>query len=262
MKHHTTRAAALLALGLLAALPASAAPEKTYKNSIGMEFVLIAAGTFQMGCSSEAELCDDGEKPRHSVTISKPYYLGKYEVTQAQWEAVMGSNPSAHKGANHPVEQVRWDDVQEFIKKLNAKEGHNRYRLPTEAEWEYAARAGSATVYSFGDDESQLGNYAWYPGNSDEKTHPVGQKQPNAWGLFDMYGNVLEWVHDWYGRDYYNAGAMTDPQGPEAGEGRVLRGGGGLNRLFGDCRSAARYWLLPDLRGSVHGSRLVLTPEQ
>ena len=253
---------ALLSVFGVSAVHAADAPEKTHKNSIGMEFVLIPAGTFQMGCSSEAEECEDEEKPSHSVTISQPFHLGKYEVTQAQWEAVMGNNPSKFKGADRPVDSVTWDDAQEFIKKLNAKEGHTRYRLPTEAEWEYAARAGSATAYSFGDDEGQLGNYAWYWENSDEETHPVGRKQPNAWGLFDMHGNVWEWVHDWYGEKYYSAGAMTDPQGPESGGYRVLRGGGWTYEVMWYCRSDYRRGSTPDHREEGDGFRLVLTPEQ
>ena len=239
----------------------AAAPEKTHTNSIGMEFVLIAAGTFQMGCSSEAEDCAGDEKPRHEVTISKPYYLGKHEVTQAQWEAVMGSNPSKFKGANRPVENVTWLDAQAFIKKLNAKEGHGRYRLPTEAEWEYAARAGSTTAYGFGDDVGQLGEYAWYQDNVGRETHPVGGKRANAWGLHDMHGNVGELVHDWYGKSYASAAAVTDPQGPGAGEGRVLRGGSwfsGARRV----RSAMRGRLAPDKRLDNVGFRLALTPQQ
>src|SRR5262249_25718461 len=156
------------------------------RNTIGMEFVLIPAGTFQMGNNDGY----DDDKPVHTVRISRPFYLGKYEVTQAQWEAMMGNNPSHFKGdANSPVEQVHWDDVQKFIRRLNAKEGGARYRLPTEAEWEYAARAGTTTSWSFGDDASQLGRYAWCGGNAGWQTHPVGQLQPNAWGLYDMYGN-------------------------------------------------------------------------
>ena len=175
----------------------SGAAGMIYTNSIGMEFMLIPAGTFMMG--SEKGYAD--EKPQHRVTISRPFYLGKYEVTQAQWEAVMGNNPSRFDGRNNPVEQVSWEDVRVFIARLNAHEGHTRYRLPTEAEWEYAARAGSTSAYSFGDDAARLGQYAWYGDNSGKTTHPVGQKLPNAWGLHDMHGNVWEWVQGWYG-DY------------------------------------------------------------
>lgn len=251
-------AALLLVFGVCTA----AAPEQTYKNSIGMEFVLIAAGTFQMGCSSEAEDCAGDEKPRHEVTISKPFYLGKYEVTQAQWEAVMGDNPSRFKNANHPVERVTWEDAQAFIQKLNAKEGHNRYRLPTEAEWEYAARAGSTTAYSFGDDAGLLGDYAWYQNNAGRETHPVGGKRANAWRLHDMHGNVGELVHDWYdGKAYASAEAMTNPQGPETGEGHVLRGGSWFSNAK-RVRSAMRGRLFSGQRLDNIGLRLALSPEQ
>ena len=179
--------------------PQQPAAPKTVRNSIGMEFVLIPAGTFQMGSNDSS----DDEKPVHTVRLSRSFYLGKYAVTQARWEAVMGHNPSRFKGdSNRPVEQVSWDDVQEFIRRLNTKESGARYRLPTEAEWEYAARAGSTTAYSFGDGVGQLGQYAWCDGNAGNTTHPVGQLQPNAWGLYDMYGNVGEWVQDRYGSVY------------------------------------------------------------
>ncbi len=183
-----------------------------FMNSIGMEFVLIPPGSFQMGCSSESEDCASDEKPRHEVEISQAFLLGKYEVTQAQWEAVMGNNPSWFEGAKYPVENVSWNDVQEFIAKLLEKEGV-QYRLPTEAEWEYAARAGSRTAYCFGDDKNQLRNYAWY--DREDGMHPVGKKMPNAWGLYDMHGNVWEWVQDWYGG--YSDGFERDPEGPRAG---------------------------------------------
>ena len=163
------------------------------------------------------------------MTITKPFYLGKYEVTQEQWEAVMGSNPSNFKGPKNPVEQVSWDDCQEFLDKLNAKAGGQggKFVLPTEAQWEYACRAGSTGKFCFGDDEKQLGEYAWYDENSDSKTHPVGEKKPNAWGLYDMHGNVWEWCQDWYGA--YGAEAVDDPSGPTTGSGRVFRGGGWNN---------------------------------
>ena len=253
--------AALLSVFGVSGLRAAEAPKKTYTNSIGMEFVLIPAGTFQMGCSSEAEECGDDEKPRHSVTISKPFYLGKYEVTQAQWEAVMGNNPSVYKGADLPVSTVSWVDARMFVEKLNAKEGHNRYRLPTEAEWEYAARAGSATAYGFGDDPGQLGHYAWYADNADEEPHPVGRKRPNAWGLFDMHGNVYEWVQDYYGD--YGPGAVTVPRGPEGVGEQSVRRGGSWNDPAEFCRSAFRSSKKPGLHfDSEDGFRLALTPEQ
>ncbi|MDR1243237.1 MAG: formylglycine-generating enzyme family protein [Deltaproteobacteria bacterium] len=238
------------------------AAEKTHTNSIGMEFVLIPAGSFTMGSDkSKDEDADDDETPQHRVTISKPFYLGKYEVTQAQWEAVIGNNPSELKdGPNHPVDNVSWDDVQEFIARLNEKEGHNRYRLPTEAEWEYAARAGSASVYSFGNDAGQLGKYAWYSGNSEGTTHPVGALEPNAWGLYDMHGNLKEWVQDWYGKQYYATSPSTDPRGPSSGSDRVLRGGSWLWGAY-SCRSADRDDYSPVPHSHIIGFRLALSIE-
>jgi formylglycine-generating enzyme required for sulfatase activity len=216
-----------------------------------MQFALIPAGEFQMGSISGY----DNERPVHTVRISKPFYLGHHEVTQGQWEAVMGNNPSRFKGdANRPVETVSWEEVQKFIEKLNAKEGGTKYRLPTEAEWEYTARAGSTTAYSFGDDSGQLSKYAWFGANAGNTTHPVGQLQPNAWGLYDMYGNVWEWVQDWYGA--YAAEPVTDPQGPASGSGRVIRGGSWRDDA-GYCRSAYRGSDAPGYRYDHLGFRLL-----
>jgi formylglycine-generating enzyme required for sulfatase activity len=236
---------------------AGLAEEKT--NSLGMEFVLIPAGSFTMGSGKSFEDAWGDETPAHRVNISKDFYLGKYEVTQSQWEAVMGGNPSKFKGRNNPVEMVSWDDVQEFIKKLNQKEGSNKYRLPTEAEWEYAARAGTTSTYSFGDDAGALGRYAWYWDNSGETTHPVGQKEPNGWGLYDMHGNVWEWVRDWYGE--YSGSPVTDPQGPSSGSSRVYRGGAWFP-FAGGCRSAFRFYDTPVTRYSNLGFRLAFSPGQ
>jgi formylglycine-generating enzyme required for sulfatase activity len=224
-------------------------------NSIGMEFVLIPAGTFMMGSPDSYAAARDSEKPAHRVTISRPFYLGKYAVTQEQWKAVMGTSPSRFTGdGNRPVECVSWDHAQEFIRRLNAKEGGMVYRLPTEAEWEYACRAGSQTAYSFGDDVGQLGGYAWYAENSGDTTHPVGQKQPNAWGLYDMHGNVCQWVQDWYGE--YAPESVTDPQGPASGLHRVMRGGS-WNFVAGFCPSACRLLAVPGARDVELGFRLV-----
>ena len=230
------------------------AAQKTYINSIGMEFVLIPAGSFLMGSDTRAR----NEKPPHRVRISRPFYLGKFEVTQEQWQAVMGNNPSEFKGLNNPVEQVSWEDVQEFIRRLNEKEGHKRYRLPTEAEWEYAARAGTATPWSFGDDVGLLGQYAWYRENSCATTHPVGSKKPNPWGLYDMHGNVFEWVQDWYDENYYSSSPRTDPPGPSVGTARVHRGGC-VNCLSVGVRSARRASLPPNERKGHVGFRLALS---
>ena len=225
---------------------------RTWRNTIGIEFVLIQAGEFLMGSNSDK----DSAKPPHQVRISKPFYLGQYEMTQGQWQAVMGNNPSSFKGdAMLPVENVSWEDVQEFLRRLNAREGGPKYRLPTEAEWEYAARAGTTTAYSFGDSERQLGGYAWC--GEGTETHPVGQKKPNAWGLYDMHGNVWEWVQDWYGP--YKAGAAVDPAGPSSGSNRVYRGGSWFGSTW-DCRSANRVSEVPSGRGysdAVLGFRLL-----
>ena len=216
-------------------------------NSIGMEFMLIAAGTFLMGGDVEATV--------HQVTISQPFYLGKYAVTREQWAAVMGTNPSGFQGdPNRPVEQVSWNDVQGFIRQLNAKEGGASYRLPTEAEWEYACRAGSTTAYCFGDDPNLLGKYGWYDGNADRTTHPVGQCRPNVWGLYDMHGNIFEWVQDWFGE--YALEPVTDPQGPASGLRRVVRGGSWHDSTRG-CRSAYRDHVEPGYRGGDLGFRLL-----
>jgi formylglycine-generating enzyme required for sulfatase activity len=181
-------------------------------KGVAMRLVLIRPGKFLMG---------EGKEQRE-VTISKPFYMGATEVTQAQYEAVMRVNPSHFKGAANPVDKVSWFDAMDFCKKLSERT-RQVFRLPTEAEWEYACRAGTTTRFSFGDSESDLGDYAWHKGNSGEKTHPVAQKKPNAWGLYDMHGNVWEWCADWYGS--YTAGPLTDPQGAASGSLRVLRGG-------------------------------------
>lgn len=225
----------------------------TLTNSIGIEFVLIPAGEFDMGSPWNEEGRDDSEGPVHHVKISNTFYMGKYEVTQKQWRDVMGSSPSNFKGDNLPVEQVSWNDVQEFIRKLNGKEGTNKYRLPSEAEWEYAVRSGTTTKYSFGDDES-LGDYAWSD-NSGSKTHDVGQKKPNPWGLFDMHGNVWEWVQDnWH--DNYNDAPTDGSSWERKGSDRVNRGGGWYYNT-GGCRSASRGFNGQDTRSNALGFRLL-----
>ena len=238
---------------------ADEADEAKWINGIGMEFLRIPAGSFLMGCDPGFEECNDDEAPRCQVTISKPFYLGKTEVTQEQWTAVMENNPIRFKGRTHPVENVSWNDAQEFIRRLNRKEGTDKYRLPTEAEWEYAARAGTTSAYSFGNDASSLGQYAWYEDNSDKQTHPVGQKQPNAWGLYDMHGNLREWVEDWYDEDYYARSPGTDPKGPSTGSYRVLRGGS-WRSLASFLRSASRNYFTPDFRYVSNGFRLAFSP--
>ncbi len=187
---------------------------KAHTNSIGMKFVLKPAGTFMMGSPSNEPLRNNNEI-QHKVTISPPYYLQTTEITQGQWKMIMGNNPSsfANCGDDCPVEKVSWNDAQEFIRKLNQKENTSKYRLPTEAEWEYAVRSGGKDEKWAGtSDELKLKNYAWYDHNSTKKTHPVGQKRPNGLGLYDMTGNVFEWCQDWYGD--YPSGSVTDPTGP------------------------------------------------
>lgn len=220
-------------------------------DSTGIAFIRISAGSFMMG-SPTTEANRESDETQHQVTLSKSFYLGKYEVTQGQWKSVMGNNPSSFKncGDKCPVENVSWEDVQEFIKKLNAK-GEGTYRLPTEAEWEYAARAGSTTKYSFGDSENSLVNYAWYSSNAGGKTNEVGLKQPNKWGLYDMHGNVGEWCADWY-ESYPNA-SVTVPRSSN----RMIRGGGGSSAAR-ELRSAYRLGNLPSIRGNFLGFRLVM----
>ncbi len=219
-----------------------------------MELVLIRPGSFMMGDDKSDQ---KDEKPAHKVTITKPFYMGKYEVTQEQWQALMGSNPSQFKGPKNPVEQVSWEDCQGFLKKLEEKLAASsmKCRLPTEAEWEYACRAGSATKYSFGEEEAKLGDYAWFSGNAGAKTNPVGQKKPNAWGLYDMHGNVYEWCADWHGEAYSSQSSPEDPTGPSSGSSRVLRGGSwtyGASR----CRSARRTRFTPTYRDFTYGFRV------
>ena len=229
-------------------------PGETFKNTIGMELVLMPAGEFEMGSNDG----DRDEKPVHTVKITKPFYLSTTEVTQAQYEAVMGTNPSRFKGPDLPVEEVSWEVAMEFCKKLSAKE-NKPYRLPTEAEWEYACRAGTKTNYCFGNNEDDLGDYAWYDKNAGKQTHPVGQKKPNAWGLYDMHGNVYEWCADWYGD--YPGETLIDPAGPTTGVIRVLRGGGWLSGAR-YCRSAYRLRFGPGFRYYSLGFRLALSRVQ
>jgi formylglycine-generating enzyme required for sulfatase activity len=230
---------------------------KEYTNSIGMKLVLIPAGEFLMGSQDTEKDRGVDEGPQHKVRISKAFYMGTTEVTQAQWKAVMGNNPSQFQGDDLPVETVSWIDCQEFLKILSAK-GGKTYRLPTEAEWEYACRAGTTTRFNAGDEDKALNEVGWYPGNSESKTHPVGQKKPNAWGLYDMHGNVLEWCQDWYGGEgYYKSSPAVDPTGPAQSDCRLMRGGS-LRYDPGRCRSASRYGEAPVNRGDDVGFRVVL----
>jgi len=196
-----------------------------------------------------------GESPAHEVTLTKPFHMGKYPVTQEQYVQVMGTNPSQFKGLNLPVEMVSWDEATEFCKKVSEKTGQI-VQLPTEAQWEFACRAGTATTYYTGDAEADLGRAAWYSANSKNTTHPVGQKEPNAFGLYDMHGNVWEWCQD-YWQEQYKPEAAVDPQGPPQGQHRVLRGGC-WNDEPANCRSARRLRLNPGGRFACLGFRVVV----
>ena len=221
------------------------------------EMVVLPGGSFVMGADHSSDRTSASEFPQHRVQIQS-FAIGKYEVTQEQWFAVMGNNPSYYKGRTLPVEQVSWEDIQEFIAKLNQKTGQ-RYRLPNEAEWEYAARAGTTTEWSFGNDESKLGDYAWYDRNSGRKTQAVGQKLPNAFGLFDVHGNVWEWTQDCWHEDY--SGAPTDGSAWTSGctrNRRMLRGGS-YYISQSVLRSADRNWFSPNTRSNFVGFRIART---
>ena len=225
------------------------------KNGISIEMVKVEAGSFNMGATPEMEKPADREKPVHRVTLTNNYYIGKYEVTQALWQAVMGSNPSYFKGDDLPVEKVSWNDCQDFISKLNAMTG-KRFRLPTEAEWEYAARGGKKSRGYQYSGSNTLGDVAWYNDNSGPKTHAVGTKQPNELGIYDMTGNVMEWCQDWYGS--YSSSPQTNPTGAVSGSVRVSRGGSWYLSAR-ECRSSFRGSLAPDDRYIGLGLRLVLS---
>ncbi len=234
-------------------------------KGVKLEMVLIPAGEFLMGSPDSDKDAGWSEKPQHRVRITKPFYLGKYPVTQEQWEAVMGSNPSdfnsAFKGPKNAVETVSWDDCQQFLGKLNVKSaaGAGKFQLSTEAQWEYACRAGSKTKYCFGDDASKLGEYAWDGANSNGTTHPVGEKKPNAWGLYDICGNVWEWCQDRFDGEYYEKSPADDPRGPATGSSRVLRGGS-WSVPARNCRSAIRINDWPGNRRVYVGLRASLVP--
>ncbi len=239
-------------------------PKKTVDFDLGggvkMDLVLLGPGSFMMGDPKG----EKDEKPVHKVTISKSFYMGKFDVTQEQWQGVMGGNPSHFKGARNPVDSVSWEACQAFIKKLNEKFAASgaTFSLPTEAQWEYACRAGASTRYGFGDEEARLGEYGWFETNAGGQTHPVGEKKPNAWGLYDMQGNLWQWCADWYDGSYYKKSPATDPTGPSEPGGpsgvssRALRGG-----CWGDpascCRCACRYCLPPWFCVYSYGLRVV-----
>ena len=260
-------------------------PTKTLElgNGVKMELKLIPAGKFIMGtpeptpvdekivvgqallkaraeyaeAKARYDAVDPEQKPGHTVTLTKPYYMGKYDVTQEQYQVVIGKNPSySFKGNDNPVENVSWYDAQMFCKKATAQ-SKQAVRLPTEAEWEYACRAGTSTTYYSGDTEKDLDRVAWYSANSNGTTHAVGQKEPNAFGLYDMHGNVWQWCQDWYAEDYYGKSAAENPQGPTQGTYRSKRGGSwGFNAM--GCRATLRVAQIPVYRDYYHGFRVAV----
>jgi len=231
------------------ALKQPATMELDLGNGVKLDLVLIPAGKF-----TETDEDPYGDETQREVTVSRPLYMGKYEMTQEQYEAVLGKNPSYFKGARNPVENVSWADAQGFCRKLSAKTGKT-IRLPTEAEWEYACRAGTTTRCYLGQEDEDLEKAGWFDGNSGKKTHPVGEKTPNAWGLYDMHGNVSELCQDWY--EEHRPEATVDPQGPAEGQYRVWRGGS-WNFPARICRPALRKGLLPDNRCNAIGFRVVV----
>ncbi len=232
---------------------------KTISNSIGQEFVYIKPGCFMMGSNSG----DYDEMLIHNVTLTNGFYMQTTEVTQGQWYDIMGTKhwvggEYVQENRDNPAVYISWDDAKEFIRKLNNKDG-KQYRLPTEAEWEYACRAGSSSKYSFGDSKYQLREYAWIRKNThsvgNSYAHNVGTKKANSWGLYDMHGNVSEWCEDWYGHKYYSSESMTNPMGPSTGQVRVFRGSSWFSSDDrGGCEPFVRY---PDF-----GFRLVMNPEK
>jgi formylglycine-generating enzyme required for sulfatase activity len=245
---------------LRAAIEATGYAWRVLDTATQIEMVLIPPGTFQMGCSaSNANGCSDWEHPVHTVTLTNAFYIGRYEVTQAQWQARMGSNPSYFSGTNRPVERVSWNTIQGFLAQTGM-------RLPTEAEWEYAYRAGTTTAfhamtgYPQGtNDDNLVGNIAWYNANSNGQTRPVGGKLPNGYGLHDMAGNVWEWVNDWFGDTYYSSSPQNNPTGPASGALRVVRGGSWYDTTY-DLRASNRSDNAPGFAGYGIGFRVARAP--
>ncbi|MCK5863375.1 MAG: SUMF1/EgtB/PvdO family nonheme iron enzyme [Candidatus Hydrogenedentes bacterium] len=238
-------------------------------NGVNMEMVWVIPGKFRMGSreisrgsrsKKQGTIISPDESPSHTVTITRGFWIGQYEVTQQQWLQVMGYNPSRFtESLRNPVEQIRWTDSENFLEKMNQLSESGIFRLPTEAEWEYSCRAGGTTRYNCGNDLSALPKYAWYAGNSGTGTHCVGEKRPNAWGIYDMHGNVAEWVQDWYDPELYKRGTVTNPYGPDTGLFRVRRGGA-WSYHHSRLRSAVRDHALPDEKADIYGLRIVLIP--
>jgi formylglycine-generating enzyme required for sulfatase activity len=237
--------------------------------SCGVKLNWVAPGRFLMGSPTDEAGRSNDEGPQTEVTISRGFWLGIFTVTQEEWKAVaqdvsgLNAEPSYFRGTRLPVEQVSWDDCQQWLQELNTLEEGRlplsfQYRLPTEAEWEFACRAGSSTRFHFGNGEGALGDYAWYSANSGSQIHPVGEKKPNSWGLHDMHGNVWEWCEDRYGGPL-PGGSVTDPKGPIAGLNRVFRGGS-WGIAASRCRSAYRVWNKPGYRDYTLGFRVALAP--
>lgn len=243
--------AAVLAVAVLLALSPATGGERE-KTVGGIIFVYIPGGSFMMG--SPKGTGEEEEHPRHRVRLDG-FWMGKYEVTQAQYQAVMGTNPSSFKGGDRPVESVNWNDAVEFCRRFNGQYGVGA-RLPTEAEWEYACRAGTRTRFYWGDEVND--DYCWYAGNSNMETSPVGTKKPNTWGLYDMSGNVLEWCLDWYDENYYKGSPERNPIGPQQGRFRVIRGGCWDNGVDDFVRSGFRHYCPPTIGGNGSGFRCVL----
>jgi formylglycine-generating enzyme required for sulfatase activity/outer membrane protein assembly factor BamB len=227
-------------------------------KGVELDLVLIHPGAFMMGDARGSK----HEQPVHKVTIIRPFYLGKYLVTQEQWQAVMGNNPSLYRGPRYPVDSVSWDSCDKCLNKLNERFGSGgKFALPSEAQWEYACRAGSRGLFGFGDAEERLRDYAWFSENAGGATHPVGEKRPNAWGLYDMHGNVWQWCADWYADEYYKDSPAADPPGPAAGKERVMRGGSWYRGAF-DCRSASRYSGVQACPDYANGFRVMWQPAE
>ncbi len=253
----------ILVIGLSS--PAFCQQLKEITNSIGMKFVFISAGTFKMGAPAGDVGSFNAKQhlvaKKREVTLTKSYYLGVYEVTQDEYEKVMGNNPSKFRGEKNPIEMMSWIDAVSFCKKVSEipeeKAAGREYRLPTEAEWEYACRAGSTTSFSYGDTAESLGEYAWFNENLEAMTHPVGEKKPNRWGLYDMHGNVNEWCQDLHEASYPK-GPATDPQGPTIGSFHVLRGGD-WRSIPAYCTSTHRSTFVPTSGSPHNGFRVAMS---